>query len=109
MSGRAGLVYRCDRLAGLLEETEVGFQFTYDAEYLRDPSSRPVSLTLPKQSEPFFSKYLFPCFVALLAEGALAQAQCQQLRLDEEDYFGRLLKTCAGDCIGSLRVLERVS
>ena len=51
---------------------------------------------------------LFPCLVALLAEGALAEVQCRQLRLDERDLFGRLLKTCASDVIGSLRIEEVV-
>jgi serine/threonine-protein kinase HipA len=65
-----------------------------------------VSLTLPKRTAPYTSTSLFPCFVALLAEGALADLQCRTLRLDERDLFGRLLKTCSGDVIGSLRIEE---
>lgn len=103
-SPRSGKVLRRDRLAGLLEETATGFRFTYDPAYLSDPGSPPISLTLPKRAAPYESTTLFPCFIALLAEGALADVQCRALRLDENDYLGRVLATCGGDVIGSLRV-----
>jgi serine/threonine-protein kinase HipA len=104
MTPRRGQVHRRDRVAGLLEEIADGVRFTYDADYLREPGLPPVSLTLPKRAEPYTAAHLFPCFVSLLAEGALAEEQCRQLRLDERDLFGRLLATCGGDCIGSLRI-----
>jgi len=106
MSGRQGHVLRHERIAGLIEELSTGYRFTYDANYLRDLGLPPVSLTLPKRLAPYLSTVLFPCFVALLAEGALAEVQCRQLHLDERDLFGRLLKTCSGDVIGSLSIAE---
>jgi serine/threonine-protein kinase HipA len=104
MSGRRGRVLRGNRLAGTIEELDDGYQFTYEPEYLRDPSVPPVSLTMPKRQPIHRSPVLFPCFVALLAEGALADVQCRALRLDERDLFGRVLATCGGDVIGSLRI-----
>ncbi|MBA3697996.1 MAG: HipA N-terminal domain-containing protein [Planctomycetes bacterium] len=101
---RRGKVLRRDRLAGMLEETATGFRFTYDPAYLSDPGSPPISLTLPRRAAPYETATLFPCFIALLAEGALADVQCRTLRLDEDDYLGRVLATCGGDVIGSLRV-----
>jgi len=101
---RSGQVMRRDRLAGVLEETAAGFRFTYDPAYLSDQGVPPISLTLPKRSAPYESATVFPCFIALLAEGALAEVQCRALRLDEDDYLGRVLATCGGDVIGSLRV-----
>jgi len=101
---RAARVFRRDVLAGHLEEVEGGYRFTYDKDYLRDSLRPAVSLTLPKRAAPYSAPHLFPCFVALLAEGALAEEQCRRLRLDERDLFGRLVATCGGDCIGSLRV-----
>jgi len=102
---RVGKVLRRDRLAGLVVESDSGaFQFTYDPAYRDDPTLPPVSLTLPKRAESYHAPHLFPCFVALLAEGALAEAQCRQLRLDERDHFGRLLATTQVDGIGSLRI-----
>lgn len=102
---RACQIFRCDVVAGFLVEDDAGdFSFTYDPAYLADDNLPPVSLTLPKRDEPYRSSHLFPCFVALLAEGALATEQCRRLRLDERDLFGRLMATCRGDCIGSLHV-----
>jgi serine/threonine-protein kinase HipA len=102
---RQALVLRRERVAGRLEETADGVRFTYDADYLRDATLPPVSLTLPRRAAAYTSQHLFPCFVALLAEGALADEQCRRLRIDERDLFGRLLATGAGDCIGSLRIV----
>jgi serine/threonine-protein kinase HipA len=101
---RRGRVLRRDREAGILEETATGFRFTYSDDYLRDPKMPAISLTLPKRPGSYLATKLFPCFIALLAEGALAEIQCRTLRLDERDYFGRVLATCGGDVIGSLRV-----
>ncbi len=101
---RRGRVLRRDREAGILEETATGFCFTYNNDYLRDPQMPAISLTLPKRLSPYIATKLFPCFIALLAEGALADIQCRTLRLDERDYFGRVLATCGGDVIGSLRI-----
>ncbi len=102
---RACQIYRRDVVAGTLQESDTGdFIFTYDPAYLANDDLPPVSLTLHKRVEPHRSPHIFPCFVALLAEGALATEQCRRLRLDERDLFGRLLATCRGDCIGSLRI-----
>lgn len=103
---RRGVIFRLKRRAGVIEEIDEGFRFAYDRDYAEDRAQPPVSLTLPKRLEPYESRTLFACFVALLAEGALAEVQCRHLRIDERDLFGRLLKTCTGDVIGSLRVEE---
>ncbi len=103
---RSGLVYCAGRLAGRIEETASGYRFTYDSTYLADPAGRPVSATLPKRTEPYLSTVLFPFFFGLLAEGSLKDVQCRSLRLDENDHFGRLLKTAAVDTIGDVTVVE---
>lgn len=41
------------------------------------------------------------------SDWSLAAAQCRQLRLDESDYFGRLLATAGNDVIGSVQVRPR--
>jgi HipA-like protein len=98
-------IFRREAAAGTLVEDDAGhFTFIYEPSYLANDGLPPVSLTMPKRAEPYRSTHLFPCFVALLAEGALATEQCRRLRLDERDLFGRLMATCRGDCIGSLRI-----
>jgi serine/threonine-protein kinase HipA len=103
---RIGKVYCQGRLAGRIEERPEGYRFAYDAAYLATENARPVSLTLPLQSEPYDSRVLFPFFYGLLAEGILKDTQCRMLKLDENDHFGRLLRTAGSDTIGDVTVKE---
>lgn len=103
---RRGKVLNHGILAGLLEETETGFRFTYESEYLRDANTSPIGLTMPKRATPFESDHLFPFFYGLLAEGVAKDIQCRELRIDENDSFGRLLKSAGSDPIGSVTVEE---
>jgi len=111
---RRAKVYCNKQCAGILEEVRgeeasVRYEFTYNSEYLADKSLPPVSLTLPKRVEVFTSSHLFPFFFGLLAEGRIKELQCRQLRIDERDHFGRLLKTAGEDCIGAVTVHEDIS
>lgn len=103
---RKGKVFNQGILAGLVEESDEGFIFKYDADYLARPDARPICLTMPKQKEPYVSEHLFPFFHGLLAEGITKDLQCRDLKIDENDNFGRLLKTAHGDIIGSVTVEE---
>jgi serine/threonine-protein kinase HipA len=100
---RRGHVFVNARLAGTIGETTDGFSFSYDPAYLADPTTGPISLTMPKRAEPYRSSHLFPAFCGILAEGSLATIQCQLQRIDEHDLFGRLLATCE-DAIGAVSV-----
>ena len=92
--------------AGVLEETKSGFRFQYGRDYVQQNTLPSISLTLPKQTAPYESSILFPFFAGLLTEGAAMQLQCRMLRLDENDLFGRLLKTAQDDVIGNVTVHE---
>lgn len=59
---RTAYVYVRNIYAGLLQETENGYSFQYDSEYLKREDASVVSLTLPLQSEEYTSKILFPFF-----------------------------------------------
>lgn len=101
---RSGVVYYRDRIAGRLRETDDGYEFAYSPDYLNDSSVPSVSLTLPKRPEPYRSPYLFAFFSGLLAEGVQKEIQCRYLKIDEDDDFGRLLRTSKLDCIGAVHV-----
>lgn len=103
---RHGKVYCQGRLAGRIEEQPAGYRFAYDKAYLASEHATPVSLTLPLQSTPYEATALFPFFHGLLAEGILKDTQCRKLKLDENDHFGRLLKTAGSDTIGDVTVAE---
>lgn len=92
--------------AGVLEKTKTGFRFQYGRDYVQQNTLPSISLTLPKQAEPYESAVLFPFFAGLLTEGAAMQLQCRMLKLDENDLFGRLLKTAQDDVIGNVTVHE---
>lgn len=99
-------VYQRGRLAGVLEKSDdARYRFTYAHDYIEDPSTLPISLTLSKRGEPFESETLFPFFFGLLSEGSTKTIQCRTLKIDEQDHFELLLST-GEDCIGSVSVVR---
>jgi serine/threonine-protein kinase HipA len=90
-----------DTPAGILSESEEGFEFHYLPEYLENGSRHAVSLTLPLQTKPFTSHVMFSFFDGLIPEGWLLDIAQQTWKLDPRDRMGLLL-TCCGDCIGAV-------
>ncbi|MBI4606499.1 MAG: HipA N-terminal domain-containing protein [Planctomycetes bacterium] len=93
---------------GVLEETDDGTCFTYDAEWLARSGSVPFSLTLPLREEAYASKGLHPFFENLLPEGWLLEIATAKLKISKDDAFGLLLATCA-DCVGAVEVVRAES
>ncbi len=93
----------CDIFAGILEETEDGYRFTYDVNYLEIKEASPVSLTLPLSDEPYVSKTLFSFFDGLIPEGWLLNVVTRNWKIDPNDRFGVLLVACK-DSIGNVSV-----
>jgi serine/threonine-protein kinase HipA len=106
---RQARVYCRGVLAGILSKDETGYRFEYIPEYQTDPRCPAISLSFPKQSFPFESPILFPFFFGLLAEGDDKALQCRVLKIDENDHFTRLLKTCEAETIGGVTVKEITS
>jgi len=99
-------VYDGEILAGTLAFDGLNYSFLYDDEFIKSKNSTAISLTLPKQKEPFSSKHLHPFFANLLAEGNFKKLQCKKLKIDENDEFTRLLKTATHDTIGTITIKE---
>ena len=68
---RTAYVYVRDNFAGTLKETDAGYSFVYDNDYLESANPSAVSLTLPIQKEEYTSKTLFAFFDGLIPEGWL--------------------------------------
>ena len=102
---RQGEIWVANQLAGILEEGEDGYTFTYLDKYLKSKNPLPVSLTLPLQTESYKSETLFPFFDGLIPEGWLLEIAHQNWKLNPRDRMGLLLKTCR-DCIGNISVIE---
>ncbi len=102
---RTAYIYVRDIYAGLLKETDTGYSFQYDEDYLNREDATPVSLTLPLSNEEYQSNTLFPFFDGLVPEGWLLNVVSKNWKLDKKDRFGILLVACK-DCIGNVTVSE---
>ena len=102
---RQAEVFVRGQYAGTLAETEEGYSFRYDADYLSSNVPLAVSLTLPLTQEDYTSPTLFPFFDGLIPEGWLLDVACRNWKLDRNDRFGLLL-ACCRDCIGDVSVVE---
>ncbi len=102
---RKAKVYFHDKPAGILSETEEGYLFLYDPEYLVNSEAEPVSLTLPKRKEPYVSKVMFPFFDGLIPEGWLLDIAEKNWKIDTRDRMGLLL-ACCRDCIGAVSIID---
>lgn len=105
MSYRKAEIYVNDTKAGILEETENGYQFQYDTTYISRHKPEPVSLTLPLQKEPYESHVLFPFFDGLIPEGWLLDVVENTWKVNTKDRMGLLLVSCR-DTIGNVSVRE---
>ena len=98
-------VYFNDTEAGVLTERHpgTGYSFQYEEEYLKS-SLPPISATLPKQHDAYYSEKLFPFFANMLPEGANRRVICRSLKIDENDFFGLLEAMADRDFIGAVNV-----
>ena len=102
---RTARIFVRDKLAGLLRETDEGYSFAYDTDFLSSDNPSPVSLTLPLTDIPYASKTLFAFFDGLIPEGWLLDIVVHNWKLNEKDRFGILLAACK-DPIGNVSVRE---
>jgi HipA-like protein len=103
---RRANVYCRGTLAGILSHDSGGYSFEYLPDYLANSALPAISLTFPKREAVFQSPVLFPFFFGLLAEGEDKSLECRLLRIDENDHFTRLLRTCTTETIGGTTVEE---
>ena len=100
---RRARVFVQNRFAGILEECDDGYRFSYDTDYLHAGDAPSVSLTLPLSDTPYHSATLFPFFDGLIPEGWLLDIAVKSWKIDRQDRFGLLLAVCR-DCIGDVCV-----
>ena len=100
---RTAYVYVRNVFAGTLSETDEGYTFAYDGDYLKSEDASAVSLTLPLSDEPYLSKTLFSFFDGLIPEGWLLDVITRNWKVDRKDRFGLLLVSCR-DAIGNVSI-----
>ena len=91
--------------AGLLSETDEGYTFVYDTDYLSLPNAAAVSLTIPLREQAYASKNIFSFFDGLIPEGWLLNVVSHNWKIDRRDRFGLLLLACR-DSIGNVSIRE---
>lgn len=104
---KSAVVYYRKSPAGVLTRSRKGYGFRYLGGYLRDASTPSVSMTLPKRGGTFRSKVLFPFFFGILTEGVQKEMQCRLMKIDENDYFTRLVRTSKYGAVGAVHVREK--
>lgn len=102
---RAGNVYFNGRLAGRLAQTDAGFSFTYDPDYLA--GGTPISFRIPLQPETFEYDQLPVFFAGLVSEGWMRRLQSKEQQIDENDAFGLLLAN-GEDLVGAVTIFPEV-
>lgn len=101
---RKGRVFYNNDLAGQISQTEDGYIFEYNKDFIK--KGIPISITLPVREEPYKSKELFSFFKGLLPEGWYLDIVSATQKVDREDLFGLLLSTTGTDTIGAVTVRE---
>lgn len=101
---RRAKVFFSEVEAGIIRETEDGYQFSYSKQYLKHKDAFPISLTLPLRPESYNSKTMIPFFDGLIPEGWLLEIAIDTWKIDLRDRMGLLL-ACCKDCIGAVSVV----
>ena len=102
---RTACVYVRNIFAGILKETDFGYSFEYNEDYLCCENSSAVSLTLPLRKDEYTSKTLFSFFDGFIPEGWLLDVVSKNWKINPKDRFGLLLVACK-DPIGNVRIEE---
>ncbi|MFI0490649.1 HipA N-terminal domain-containing protein [Flavobacterium sp.] len=102
---RSGNVYMKNVFCGVVSETDDGYLFEYNKDYLQNNQSQAVSLTLPLTEPAYKSKTLFAFFDGLIPEGWLLDIAERNWKINYKDRMGLLL-TCCKDCIGAVSVTK---
>ena len=101
---RKGNVFYKNELAGYISETDDGYLFQYDHDYLKKGVA--ISISLPLSEMPYHAKDLFPFFKGLLPEGWYLQIVSMTQKVDDKDLFGLLLANTNTDTIGAVTVVR---
>jgi serine/threonine-protein kinase HipA len=102
---RKAEIYMFNELAGILKESDSGYEFTYTDNYFNNKKNLPISLTLPLSEQKHTSHHIFPFFDGLIPEGWLLDLIENNWKIDPRDRMGLLL-VCCRDCIGSVSVIS---
>lgn len=96
--------YLGDRRIGMLGREDGRLSFRYGRQWLDDPRSHPLSLSLPLREAPFGDSETRTWFGNLLPEGDFLNAVARRLGRSTSDVYG-LLVDLGGECAGAISLL----
>lgn len=79
--------------------------FAYAEEYISNPASRPISISLPLMKKNFDAKTTKYFFEGLLPEGFTRRCVAEWMHADENDYLS-ILAGLGSECLGAIRILN---
>jgi len=98
-------VYLHNSLVGYLWLSDTSrFSFQYDPNYLEDPDTIPLSLSLPKREAPYTNDTARPFFSNLLPEGEVRALIAKIKQISELNDF-KLLEVIGGECAGAVSIV----
>lgn len=103
---KKGLVYKKDKLAGIIWEDETGCHFQYDKLYLANPIYGEISRTLPLREEIYDKEHMIPFFDGLIPEGWLLKIAVDNWKLNPRDRMNLLLTLCQ-DNLGDVGIKRK--
>ncbi len=101
---RRGKVFVNSSFAGVIEERDGLYIFTYDKDYLKTTTATPVSLTLPLREQPYSQTTMIAFFDGLIPEGWLLNILTTNWKINPRDRMSLLLLACK-NCIGNVGVV----
>lgn len=78
-------------------------RFCYAADYLEDPLSRPISISLPLRKEPYTAEETRCFFEGLLPEGFTRRSVAHYIHADVGDYLA-ILASLGKECLGAIKI-----
>jgi len=88
-----------DELAGVLEEKDNEYIFSYNNDY----KGKPISLSMPISIKIHTSKQLHPFFNSLAPEGWLKKRFSEIQKIDKRDPLGFLIEN-GNDLLGAISI-----
>lgn len=89
-------------------DTPSSASFLYSPEYLSNPESRPISISLPLTETSFSPEQTKIFFDGLLPEGFTRRCVANWMHVDENDYLS-ILAGLGHECLGAVRIVAQNS
>lgn len=93
-----------DRRVGVIANDRGPISFSYDTEYVSDPSAAALSVSLPPREEPFGQRQTLAYFANLLPEEEQRELIAKAVGVSSENAFG-LLAEIGMDCAGAVVIV----